>query len=166
MAELTKQQLDDVKKLVAVAGEQFLKGQQALAEIERVIGGGRRQADLLKDAEGTFATLWGTRYAGGQDRRYVWAYQKDRPQMVRLIKMLGLEELQARMRRYIANDDPFFAKSRHSFGLFVSTVNQHAASAESPAEWSLAGESGGVVGCTHSPRCQSDAEHTRKRRAG
>lgn len=161
-AKATTQRLADVGKLVQQLREVQAKEYAITEEIQRILGGGARQADLLKAAERTFDTLWGARYAGGATGRYVWAYMKDRPQMVRLIKMLGLEEVEARMRRYLASHDPFFAKGRHSFGLFVSTINQHAREAAPADDFEL--DAGTVVDCHHQPVCTSDAEHTRRRR--
>lgn len=157
-----KQRLDDVQKLATIAREQFTKGLAALDEIDRLMGGGARMAEMLREAERTFDRLWCARYAGGQAGHYLWAHMRDRPQLTRLIKALGVGEVQARMRRYIADDDAFYAKSRHPFGLFVSSVNRYAQEQLSPASgFDLSGD---VVGCTHRPPCASDAEHTRRRR--
>lgn len=163
MADIEKRQIEDAKKFAALAREHFAKGVQALEELERALGGGPRQADILKGAERDFDTFWCARYAAGQSGRYVWNYSKDRPSLIRLIRMIGSEELQLRMKRYLANNDAFFTKARHSFGMFVATVNQHTERAEAVDDFDL--DPSPVVGCTHTPRCTSDAEHTTRRRA-
>lgn len=158
-----KQQLDDVKKLSAIARESLLKGMAALDEIDRLMGGGQRSADMLKQAEAAFDRLWGARYAAGQAKKYLWQYQRDRPNLTRLLRTLGLDEVTARMARYIASDDGFLAKNRHPFGLFVNQINTFARE-DLGREFSLGRDESGVVGCSHQPPCISDADHTRRRR--
>ncbi len=131
MAELTKAQIETLGKLMATQRDYLDKLNAIAGEIETIMGGGVGIAMLLKRLEAHYDTCWSVRYSHGQRSYYVWAYVKDRPQMKRLIKMLGVEEIERRMIAYLKNDDPFFVKARHSFGLFVSTVNQH--TAESPA---------------------------------
>jgi len=74
--------------------------------------------------------------------------------MKRLLKMLEVEEIEGRMWRYLQNNDPFFAKNRHTFGLFVASVNQFAQAASDVEV---------PVGCFHVPPCKDDVEHTRRR---
>lgn len=132
-----------------------------LEELEILLQGGVGIAEKLKEAEGVYVELYSARYRG----TYVWQYAKDRPQMKRLIKLLGMEELKARMARYIQNTDTFFTSRRHPFGLFVSTIVQHARANDQPLAGELALDGGAVADCKHVPPCQSDQEHTRRRSA-
>ena len=75
--------------------------------------------------------------------------------MKRLLKSFSPEELEARMVVYLGNDERFFLSARHSFGLFVSSINQHAPVA--PIERMA------PMGCSHHPPCRDDQAHTQRR---
>ena len=150
----------NLKKIEGLLGLLVERHQQCAALIEEIVdllGGGAGMAALLKDFEHAFTDVWSTRYRG---QTYLWRYVKDRPQIKRLLKTLGLNELTLRAARYVANEDPFLVRERHPFGLFVSGINRYAA--ESGHDFDLASP---AVGCTHTPRCASDVEHTKKRSA-
>ena len=110
-------------KLLAVQKDLIEKLQAVTQELDDLLGGKAGTADLLKRLEAHFDQVWCVRYATGQHGRYVWAYAKDRPQMKRLIKTLGVEEIERRMIAYLKNDDSFYVKARHPFGLFVASIN-------------------------------------------
>lgn len=150
--------VDKVRTLLDAWIELSTKQEAIYDEMRRLLGGGPSIGELLKLAEGAFETLWTERYK----TRYFWVYTKDRPALKRLILQIGNDELAARFRRYLSNDDPFFTKARHSFGVFVATVNQHAAMAESTLTLE-GGSEDRPVGCTHLPPCKDDVEHTRKK---
>jgi len=151
MADADKATLEKVKKLYEALRENQAKGYELLEEIGRVLGGEPGIGALLKEAERAFETGWRSRYPGG----YIWRYTSDRPQMKRLLKVLTVEEIAARSVRFITNDDPFFVKGRHSFGMFVATINQHTAAADfnqvlPPTD------------CKHRPHCKTEADCTRR----
>lgn len=150
--------VDKVRTLVAAWRLEHDKGTAILEELETLLAGGVGIGELLKRFEQTFGELWRGRYRSA----YVWAYAKDRPSSKRLIKQIGLEELERRAARYLQNSDPFFASKRHPFGLFVATVVQHAAPNDA-AELELEGTA--PADCRHVPRCASDREHTKTRAA-
>lgn len=150
--------LEKLKALLSVAMDLQEKLDATLGELSTQLGGGEALGDVLKRLYRVYGAAWAERYRGG---RYVWAYQKDAPNLKRLLKMLGEEELSARMVRYIATDDPFIVRARHPFGLFVTGVNSYAGQA---APFTLE-EDGPVADCRHSPKCRTDAEHTTRRRA-
>lgn len=149
-----------INKLLALQRELLEKLQAVTEELIEVAGGGAGTAAHLKQLEGSFDRAWCERYAPGQTGRYVWSYTRDRPQMKRLLKSLGLEELGRRMWSYVRNEDPYFVRSRHSFGSFVATINQHAGEAAAPADLELDAR---PVGCSHVPPCTSDQQHTKAR---
>ena len=114
-------------------------------EIERVLSGADGIGTVLHRLEEAFDAIWCARYAPGQTDRYVWRYVQDRPNLKRLLRALSEAELQARFVVYVKNDDPFYVKNRHTFGLFVSSVNSHTAAPVAPVyePWV----------CPHEPRC-------------
>lgn len=143
-------------KLIAAGRELQQKLGSILDECDELLGGGVSVGDKLKRLETAFDRAWGIRYAGGETGRYVWAFVKDKPQLKRLLKTLDVDEIERRMIDYIALDDPFLTRNRHTFGLFVSRINTlaHEAAAFDPP-----------AGCLHSPPCRDDAQHTTRQMA-
>lgn len=99
------------------------KEQAILDEMETLLTGGVGIGAILRRLEAHFSECWAVRYRGP----YGFHRVKDVPQLKRLIKLLGVEEIERRMITYLKNDEPFFCKPgvKHSFGAFVATVNQH-----------------------------------------
>jgi hypothetical protein len=153
-----------VRKLLEAGRELHGKLGAVLEEIDELTGGGVGIAEKLKAIERAFDAGWCQRYAQGQSGRYVWRYATDRPNSKRLIRALGLEEVIARIPRFIANDDPFLTRSRHPFGLFVSGINQYAPEGSAIVDFEMDGGAP-AVDCRHSPRCKSDHACTQKKRA-
>lgn len=152
--------LAKVARLLASAREHHERTGEVIAEIEALLGGQAGIATQVKQFETTFDGLWCARYTNGETGRYVWAFVRDRPQIKRLLKGLGLEELERRAAVYLASDDRFYARSRHGFSLFISSINTYAAPAE-VEDFSLRGA---PTNCHHDPRCRTDVDHTRRRR--
>lgn len=123
-------------------------------EIHKLVNGEPGIGEVLSRLEDIYDRLWCERYAPGQNNRYVWSYAKDRPQMKRLIRNIGVDEITARCQNYFANDEPFYVRSRHSFTVFVASINCHAGAVEASTR---------PADCTHTPACASDAAHTRLR---
>lgn len=134
MADEAKATIQKLIKLHETLLELQLKEQAIVDEMGKLLSGGPGIGALLKRLETHFSECWQVRYRGP----YAFTFIKDRPQMKRLIGLVGVEELENRMLRYMRNDDPFFVRTRHSFGAFVTSVNQHAAPESSaPADLSL-----------------------------
>lgn len=114
--------LAELARLLADLRVQHEKTGELIEEVASILGGTQPSGELLKLAETHYQQCWSSRYPG----TYVWSYVKDRPQMKRLVKALGLPELQHRMTNYLRNDDPFYGKTRHGFGMFVASINSHA----------------------------------------
>ena len=103
-----------------------------------------------------WALTWQARYSGDT---YVFSGARDGAQFKRLLKILPAKEIERRMHAFMASDDPFHVKARHSLPVFVATINAFGAeSTETPFE--LAGAA--AVGCKHLPRCTSDVVHTKR----
>jgi len=149
---------EKLAKLVASLREHQAKCYEITEEIDHLLGGGVGVGELLRRLELHWGQVWCGRYQLGgtlmKGGGYVWNYAKDRPQMKRLLRMLEVEEIERRMNRYLQNNDAFFTKGRHSFGMFVATVNQHAAPADALEA---------PPGCLHHPPCRDDVEHTKRR---
>lgn len=150
-------QLTKVQRLMVLLQEIREKEQAVLEEIDTILSGGVGIGTLMNQASKAWLAAWAVRYRG----EYAWKHERDRPQIKRLVKSLGVEELTKRMNNYIRNSDPFFLQARHSFAAFVASINQH-------ADISDAGDlelEAGPADCRHDPPCRTDQEHTRRRNA-
>lgn len=123
MADGEKATIAKLTKLLELSTELLAKLHDVHREMDALIGGGAGIGSQIKAIETAFDLAWCNRYAKGQRRRYVWRHTQDKPQIKRLLKTLGLDELEARIQSYIRNDDPFYANSRHNFGVFVASIN-------------------------------------------
>lgn len=129
MADEARATIAKLAKLHEALLELRLKEQAIVDEMGNLLRGGPGIGALLKRLEAHYSECWQVRYRGP----YAFTWTKDRPQMKRLIGLVGVEELENRMLRYLRNDDPFFVRTRHSFGAFVTSVNQHATPESAPA---------------------------------
>lgn len=161
MADLPAKTVETIKKLLDVMVEEHGKTGELIEEIQRLLSGQPGIGATLKRLETAFDLAWGARYAKGVAGKYVWRYVQDRPHLKRLIKSVGVEELEARFLRYLQSDEDFFTRSRHPFSLFVSSVNQWASAASAAPGFDLEP----VPDCRHTPRCTSDAQHTKRKNA-
>lgn len=138
-----------IQKILALLKQRHDENGALIEELERLIGGGVGIGELMKQAY----ELWGELYPHGS---YLFNFTKDAPNMKRLIRAFGPEELGARFRRYLSCREEFYVAKKHPFGLFVATVN-------SWADDSLpADQAAPAVGCKHVPRCSSDRVHTQR----
>lgn len=153
----TRAQLEKVKKLLAALRQVREQEQAIVDELDTILGGGVSIGELMVQGRKAWEAAYATRYKGGG---YLWQMQRDMPNMKRLVKTLGIEELAARFGRFIRKDDDFYIRNRHAFGVFVSSVNEHAAASAGPID-DLELEP--PADCKHSPPCKSDQEHTAKR---
>src|SRR6266576_3704622 len=103
------------------------KTYELLEELHEVLGDGPGKPNQTREMLSVFGRLWSERYAG---EKYVFTWAKDGAQAKRLLKSLPLDELEARMRRYLASPEPFVCTKRHPFPLFVGTVNSYMAAPE------------------------------------
>jgi hypothetical protein len=98
-----------------------------------------------------FAKRWRVRYGKGYlctNRGAAIA------QMKRLLRELALPEIERRMDAYFGDREKFLVDNRHPIGMFSARINHYATDGL---------DFSGPVGCTHQPRCASDAEHTQRR---
>lgn len=120
-------------KLLSVLRDLREKEQAILDEVDVLLSGGVGIGDKMKIGYRYFATAWEAAHPG---QAYVWNYTKDAPQMKRLLKTLSPDEIGRRVARYVANQEDFIMRAKHSFPMFVATINQHVspASEDNPLE--------------------------------
>jgi hypothetical protein len=104
---------------------------------------------LAKQVLDFFVTRWETLYRGD---KYVVSGKKDMASLIRVVKQLGAREVAVRMKAYLASTDKFYQDTKHGLPAFIGSINKFSTS--NPATY--------VVGCTHTPRCGDDAQHTRR----
>jgi len=160
MADKEKATLARLVKLVDVLRDLQFKLDAITDEIALLLRGEKTSGDHLKELEGAFDLAWCAEYAPGQQGRYVWVKARDRGNWKRLLQSLDAAELKDRICVYLQNKDPFFVRGRHSFGLFVASINQHA----KPQPIQTRAHSA-LMDCFHEPPCRSDEEHTARRSA-
>lgn len=152
-----------------------------IEKLEKALAANRKAAELLEDAlaaakqEPThgnaakdlvsrFVVLWGQRYRG---QTYLPTWAKDIAQMRRLLKSLTIEQIEGRMRAFLADQDTFLSNARHPLGLFVAGINRY--SANLPGNGKMEREDEGFLmtapaDCAHVPPCRTDVEHTKRLR--
>lgn len=156
--KLTAASVATLVKLLETAKELHERQAAILEELDAILGGRAGTAAKLKLLEKGFDELWSARYARGASGHYVWSHAKDRANMKTLLRKMDVDEILARAARYLRSEDGFHARNRHSWGLFVSSINQWTAHAPANGELELEP----VADCKHVPPCQSDQEHTRR----
>ncbi len=141
-----------VQKILTLLKQRHDDDGALIEELERLVGGGPGIGDILKELYAYWNDLWHAVY--GSD--YVFTFTRDAPQMKRLVRQLGPDEVRARMLSYLKDREVFVADKKHPFGLFVSMSNKYAGL--------LAGaDDAAAVGCKHTPRCTTDLQHTTKK---
>lgn len=146
MADADKRQVDTLTKLFEALKANHLEADEIMAEVDRVLGGKLSRAEELKEAEKHFDLCWTGRYARSPQEHYVWNFARDRPNMKRLLKNLSMDELKDRMTNYLHSSDPFYQRSKHPFGIFVSSINSHTNSMPKS-------DRDEAVQCRHEPTC-------------
>ncbi len=100
---------------------------------------------------------WSLKHAG---KKYIHTRAIAAGGFKRLLAELESGDIRARMVQYLDSRDPFYVTSRHALNLFFASVNKFAGTGgNDDAEFLTAP----VADCSHSPRCKSAQEHTRKR---
>lgn len=123
-----------------------------LADYHALVAGSPTTGQLSKQLFTTWATLWLARYR----EKYVFAGARDAGSFKRLLTTMTADQVVARMKAYLADDDAFLAKQRHPLALFISGINRYGGSGAVEAA---------PVGCRHDPPCRTEVEHTRRQMA-
>ncbi len=124
------------------------RGYELLEKIDEVLKAEPSTVNYIKRLFAVWGAKWQQRYRGP----YVWNRGKDAAIFKRLLKGLPVEEVEHRMERFLASDDPFYLKTRHSLGCFASAINSLGAA---PREIGFVPHD-----CHHEPPCASDQLHT------
>jgi hypothetical protein len=90
----------------------------------------------------TFDGHWTAKYG----TRYHFTAGKDAAHAKRLIKAVGLEDLERRMRLYFESRDTFHATQKHPFSTFVSQVNRFGGKRPDVGTGRIVGRAGPTVG--------------------
>lgn len=147
-------------RLIELAEQLEEKAAAARAEALEVLQGGEGIGAKMARVRDAFASQWTARYRSP----YVWKLDQDPPNIKRLCKELGPDEVIKRIGVYLRTDsDTLVRQERHPFRFFVSGINSYAPEAP-PLDFTEADEIQ-VADCKHRPRCRTDQEHTARRRA-
>lgn len=153
MADALEKFKAEVTRLVGDLRATQAKSYAIVEELLQVLEEGGAGPNYTKAVMEAFARLWAQRYPG---EKYLFTFKKDAPAAKRLWRALGVDELEARMRRYFASTDGFVTSKRHPFAVFVATVNTYVAAPERIDR---------LLGCDHEPPCKSEAACTKRRMA-
>ena len=126
---------------------------EQIAELEKILS----DEPTTTSQTPTLFAAWGHKWAAAHEgEKYVFAQGRDGAAFKRLLKALPLEEIIGRMEAFLADTDPWLVQRRHPLGVFLKNINSIGPTHQAPAP---------VIGCSHVPRCTSEAEHTKKRLA-
>lgn len=146
-----KQLVARVDRAVALLGQIH----DELIAIKRTAEGSNPTGEIFQH----FSDLWERRYRA----KYTFNGAVDGNHIKRLLKVFDVPTLKARLTRYFADDDSFLLKNRHAFNVFIGRVNNYATPEKGKSPLLADDTPAPVVGCTHTPPCGTDAEHTRRR---
>jgi len=159
MPEPDKRTSEKLKRLYETLRELQAKTYEVTEELGRLLNGEAGIGKILRELEEALSATWAARHK----TPYVWQYTRDRPNLKRLLKLLGgPEPIAARWLNYVWDDDPYLVKARHPFALFVANVNRYA---DAGTLTDLELEADAPADCRHVPPCATDQQHTRRRAA-
>jgi hypothetical protein len=161
-AEMSKATQAKIVKILEVAKEKHDQMGDLIDELDELLGGGVGIGAKLKRLYDAFSAAWADRYARGDARAYVWNFKVDGPNAKRMVKAMGVDEVVARIPRFMRDDYEALVRARHPFGWFTRQINSYAAPSTEPAA-DLELEAQAAIDCRHTPPCKTDAEHTRRR---
>jgi hypothetical protein len=139
MGTTEKARLQRIDKLLVELRELQAKTYAITEELQQLAGGAATDTQTTKDVANYFDELWCSRYAPSNTRGYVWHRTRDFPNLRRVLKQLGREEVEGRILTFIKSEDPFYTRpgNRHAFGLFIAAINGLVSAAPAPREvWS------------------------------
>lgn len=143
-----------IQKIFALLKQRHDEDGALLEELERLIAGGKGIGEIMKECYATWNEFWSVQHGGA----YAFVFHEDAPQMKRLVRTLGQEELTARMFHFISDRNEWLVKHKHPFKVFVKQNNSYASATAARAD-----DDAPPVDCKHTPPCRSDQEHTKKK---
>lgn len=135
-------------ELLAIVTAKYEQLGDAIEELAAAVNREPTVGQEAKRVLDYFVVNWERKFPG---EKYVVNGAKDMASLKRLLRTLTADQVAERVRGYFRLTDPFIANSRWSLPLFVASINKI----------TTANSSTYVVGCSHTPRCTSEAQHTR-----
>jgi len=120
-----KARLDRIGKLLVQLAEAQATSQAIISELVQLAAGTATDSEHTARAMRFFDEVWCERYAPGRVKGYAWDRAKDLPNLRRLVKQLGVQEVEGRMVAFLKSDDAFYTRvgNCHKFSLFVHGIN-------------------------------------------
>ena len=130
-----KARLERIGKLLVQLAELQATAASITEELLQLAEGVETTSAKANRAARFFDSTWCSRYAPGTEVGYSWTRPRDFQNMRRLVKLLGVDEVQDRIFTFIKSDDAFYTRpgNRHAFGLFVAGINGFASPQRSGA---------------------------------
>lgn len=129
-------------------------------DLEALLDGADTTGQLVNRLMKAWGAAWSIRNGG---RTYVFTARAANAGALKRLLAAGMkaEDIEARMEQYCASRDPFYVTARHAFEVFVKSINKFTGTAEARDDEQFL--EAPVRECSHTPRCGSEQEHTRKR---
>ena len=142
------------EKLVVQLKQISAAATDAHLELQAILDTRPSESQNAKTFLDEFVTTWQKKYPG---QKYVVNGAKDIGSIKRLLKSLTIGELRQRRTAFFTSTDPFFKDAHHPLGLFCGAINKLGGDRERDDI------DAPVIGCTHSPACTSDQQHTQRK---
>lgn len=130
-------------------------------ELEAILSGDKTTGQLVNRLIKYWLGAWRERHAG---RVYVFTARGAAAGSLKKLLASGMtvEDIEARVSQYLESRDPFYVTARHSFELFIKSINRF------PGLGTTEDDDAGFLSapafdCSHHPACRSAQEHTRRR---
>lgn len=136
----------------------FTRLAEQFEELDAIFAGDTSAGTIATNLVKSFKAKWENAHRG---ETYVPTWAKDISQMKRISRALEPQDILERIDQFLASRDRYYVEGRHSLGMFVSNVNRFAGRASTEADEANFLRAP-VIGCSHSPRCKDDQEHTRR----
>jgi hypothetical protein len=148
---------DEQKRLERAAGlldalaDQHAKTGELLEDLTKIVAGETTIGKIMRRVSDHYLDVWEQRYHS----KYVWQGAKDSAKLKRLLKILDVEDLEARIVAFLKDNDAFYVQTRHPFVLFAANVNRYATARPTevldPNWWK---------DCHHEPQCDTRVRHS------
>lgn len=151
MAKTKEQaQLDRATGLLDALTELHVKTTEVLEELTQIIAGETTIGKTMRRVSDHYLEVWEQRYHS----KYVWQGAKDSAKLKRLLRILAVEDVEARIVAFLKDSDAFYVQTRHPFVLFAANVNRYASARPTevldPDWWK---------DCHHDPTCDTRVRH-------
>lgn len=146
-----KQVRERLDRLVKAMREIAIEAVDCADELQAIMDAQPSRGQEAKKLLDHFVKYWERKHAG---RKMVVNGAKDMASLKRVLRTLSAPDIAARIAAYFRCVDKFVVDADWSLPVFISRIN------------SLSEHDGvvaaSVVGCTHTPRCATEVQHTRR----